>query len=198
MNREYNMRRLARQLCILSGLFFVSCGGDKPTKKDLTKKEYQQMQEDFVKANKGLLEKESAEIDATVERKGWKMTMTGTGLRYEILKEGRGGPARPGQTVKVNYKIFLLDGTLCYSSEKDGAKTFIVEQDNVESGLHEGIQKMNMGSKARFILPSHLAHGLTGDNDKIPPLSTVIYEVELISITGDPAPPTQHSLPKAG
>jgi FKBP-type peptidyl-prolyl cis-trans isomerase FkpA len=170
-------------LCGLCGLFLVSCGEDKPTKKNLTKKEYERMKEDMMKANRALMEKESAEIDAYIaNRKDWHMTMSGTGLRYEVYQPGKGDTVKPGQFVKVNYRILLLDGTVCYTSEKDGAKEFKVEQDNVESGLHEGIQHMNPGSKARFVLPAHLAHGLTGDNDKIPPLSTVIYEVELLSV----------------
>jgi FKBP-type peptidyl-prolyl cis-trans isomerase len=76
----------------------------------------------------------------------------------------------------------LLDGTLCYSSDSLGEKTFLVEQDNVESGLHEGIQKLREGDKALFILPSHIAHGLLGDDSKIPSHSSVIYEIELLSV----------------
>jgi FKBP-type peptidyl-prolyl cis-trans isomerase len=42
---------------------------------------------------------------------------------------------------------------------------------------------MHVGDKMRFILPSHLAHGLTGDQSKIPPLSSVVYEIELLELT---------------
>jgi FKBP-type peptidyl-prolyl cis-trans isomerase len=48
--------------------------------------------------------------------------------------------------------------------------------------LHEGIQLLHVGDKAIFILPSHLAHGLLGDEDKIPPHSAVIYDIELLGI----------------
>ena len=167
---------------LFSSVFFFSCGEGKPVKKELTQKEYLQMKEDMIRANKILQEKESDEIDAYANNKGWKMTMTGTGLRYQILQNGKGDTAKSGQFAKVLYKIFLTDGTQCYSSDKDGPREFKIEEDNVESGLHEGIQLLQPGAKARFILPSHLAHGLTGDNDKIPPMSPVVYEVELISI----------------
>jgi FKBP-type peptidyl-prolyl cis-trans isomerase len=53
----------------------------------------------------------------------------------------------------------------------------------VESGLHEGVQMMHVGDKMRFILPSFRAHGLTGDNSKIPPLTSVVYEIELLGLT---------------
>ena len=76
----------------------------------------------------------------------------------------------------------MLDGKLCYSSDKNGPKTFKVDFDNVETGIHQGIKLMREGEKAIFILPSHLAHGLTGDNDKIPPKASVYYEVEVLSV----------------
>lgn len=59
----------------------------------------------------------------------------------------------------------------------------LVGKDNVEAGLHEGIQLMHVGDQMRFILPSHLAHGLTGDQSKIPPLASVVYEVELLELS---------------
>ena len=167
-------------LCV--NIFLFSSCGDGSKKKDLTKEQETEIKKQLVGANHSLVEKESAEIDAYVIRQGWHMTTTGTGLRYEIQKVGNGENAKLGQMAKVNYKIFLTDGTLCYSSEKDGAKEFKVGEDYVESGLHEGIQLMNVGCKAHFILPSYLAHGLTGDNDKIPAMSSVVYEVELISL----------------
>lgn len=169
-----------RLYALAVALFFTSCGD--PKKKTMSQQEYEQRKEDLVRAQHELVEKESASIDAYALNKGWNMHMTGTGLRYQILRPGKGDSARGGDMVKVNYKIFLMDGTMCYSSDSDGAKTFKVNEDYVESGLHEGIQLMNTGCKARFILPSYLAQGLMGDNDKIPPMSPVVYEVELLSI----------------
>ena len=54
--------------------------------------------------------------------------------------------------------------------------------DNVETGLHEGIKYMKVGEKAKMILPSHLAHGLIGDSKKIPPRSTIVYDIELLDL----------------
>ena len=96
-------------------------------------------------------------------------------------KKGKGKTVLPGMEATITYKVKLLDGTLCYSSDSLGAKTFLVEQDNVESGLHEGIQKLREGDVAMFIIPSHLAHGLLGDESKIPTHASVIYEIELLS-----------------
>lgn len=136
----------------------------------------------LVEANKMYVKKESDEIDQYILRRGWEMKTTGTGLRYMIVEAGTGVLAKPNDIAKVSYNITLLDGTVCYSSEQNGPKEFKINQDNVESGLHEGIQYMHVGDKARFILPSHLAHGLMGDESKIPPKSSVVYDIELLSL----------------
>lgn len=137
----------------------------------------------LVEANKMYVKRESDEIDQYVARHNWKMSTTGTGLRYMITKKGEGKETPAvDQRVKVDYKISLLDGTLCYSSEKEGPKDFVVGRDNIETGLHEGIQYMHVGDEATFILPSHLAHGLLGDGNKIPAKASVIYQIKLLSI----------------
>ena len=105
-----------------------------------------------------------------------------TGLRFAVIKKGNGNQAKLGQFATINYSISLLDGTLCYDSKKTGPETFLIGQDHVESGLHEGIQKMQVGDKCLLIMPPHLAHGLLGDDKKIPPLSCIVYEVELLQI----------------
>lgn len=159
-----------------------SCGdAHKKTTKN-TNLQSKEFQDKLINANKMYVRKESDEIDQYITHRGWKMTMTGTGLRYMITQKGNGIAAIPEKYAKVNYKISLLDGTLCYSSDSTGAKVFLIGHDNVESGLHEGIQLLHVGDKAVFILPSYLAHGLMGDDSKIPPKSSVIYDIELLSI----------------
>lgn len=176
---------MTRSFCsslLLLLCFCQSCGdGHKKTTKNTNLKS-KEFQDKLINANKMYVRKESDEIDQYIAHRGWKMTMTGTGLRYMITQKGNGIAAIPEKHAKVNYKISLLDGTLCYSSDSTGAKVFLIGHDNVESGLHEGIQLLHVGDKAVFILPSHLAHGLMGDDSKIPPKSSVIYDIELLSI----------------
>lgn len=161
-------------------LVLVSCGNrDADKNKEINPALFK---EQLVKVNKYELEKETDEINQYIKRNGWEMKSTGTGLRYLLLKKGDGSKPRSGDFVKVNYKISLLDGTLCYSSDKNGAQEFKVEQDNVESGVHEAVLLMREGEKAKFILPSHMAHGLHGDENKIPPLSAIIVDMELLEI----------------
>lgn len=126
--------------------------------------------------------RQNDEINQYIKSHNYQMESTASGLRYMLMKSGSGDTARSGMLAKVKYKIYLLDGKLCYSSEQDGDKEVEIGKANIESGLHEGLQLMRAGDKMRFILPSYLAHGLTGDQSKIPPLTTVVYEVELVSL----------------
>ena len=161
---------------------FQACGDGHTQKTKGPDYNSKAFQDKLIDANKMYVKKESDEIDQYVAHQGWSMTTTGTGLRYMITEKGKGVLAKTDQRAKVNFKISLLDGTLCYSSDSTGSKEFIIGRDNVESGLHEGIQYMHVGDKATLILLSHLAHGLIGDYSKIPPHASVIYQLELLSV----------------
>ena len=162
-------------------LLLAACT-DKPKDKPVVIN-YAKLKEDIIQVNKPAVVMENDEINAYIKAHNYNMQITGTGLRYLFIKENpKEKKVEKGNRVQVNYKVSLLDGTLCYSSDKKGAKEFMVGSDNVESGIHEGVQLMHLHDKAIFILPAHLAFGLIGDRDKIPPKAAVVYEVELISI----------------
>lgn len=114
-------------------------------------------------------------------RPNWNMIETGTGLRYMIYSQGDGDSAVRGYYAKVDYKVSLLTDEVLYSSEETGPSTFKIDFSEVESGLQEGIKRMRVGDKGIFIIPSHLAHGLIGDMNKIPPLETIIMDIHFIS-----------------
>ena len=108
-------------------------------------------------------------------------TSTGTGLLYEVVTEGSG--EHPGATdqVTVHYTGKLLDGTVFDSSVDRGEPaTFGLNQ--VIPGWTEGLQLMTPGSKYTFYIPHYLGYGEQGAGQSIPPFSTLIFEVELISI----------------
>lgn len=173
-----------KQAAIISisiiGIFLFACDEEKPKpQNDLTKEE---MTDLSVQMNTWDADRQQDEINQYIKRHGWEMQQTKSGVYYMTMKEGKGDSARSGQTAKVTYDIYLLDGTKCYSSDSIGPKEFAIGEDYVESGLHEGILLMQVGDQMRFVLPSHLAHGLTGDQDKIPPRSSVVYEVTLLEL----------------
>ena len=142
------------------------------------------IKEPLMDANKQYVQQESMQIDAFVSRRDWKVNRTGTGLRYLIYEQGDTTlpKAREGQRALVEFEVSLLNGKVCYTTEGSGPQEFLIGMDDVESGLHEGIRYLRVGDKAKLILPSHLAHGLLGDRDKIPLRSTVIYDIHLIGL----------------
>ena len=99
-----------------------------------------------------------------------------------IYEKGEGEKVEKDKVIEISYKVWLLDGTLCYSSDKDGVKRFLVGSGGVELGLEQGVLFLQQGDKARFIMPPHLAHGLLGDEVMIPARSTIVYEVELLNV----------------
>lgn len=164
--------------CVVVVFLCLSCGQKNRPNNDVK----MPTTEESIQAGKSMARQEDGDITAYVKRYDLQMERTGTGLRYKIFKEGIGKKAGPGMKATVKFKTSLLDGTICYSSDSTGNETFVVDHDNVESGLHEGIKKLAKGGVAKFILPSHLAHGLTGDNNRIPARSPVVYDIELIDL----------------
>jgi FKBP-type peptidyl-prolyl cis-trans isomerase len=127
--------------------------------------------------------KDADDIKNYIKANGLKMKETQTGLWYSINKEGVGGLAVKGDYITLKYDLRLTDGTLCYSSDDLGFKKFTVGQGGVESGLEDAVLMLRKGSQATFILPPHLAHGLIGDDNKIPARAILIYNVEVIDIS---------------
>jgi FKBP-type peptidyl-prolyl cis-trans isomerase len=106
-----------------------------------------------------------------------------SGLQYKILTAGTGPKPTLTDSVVCNYKGTLLDGTEFDSSFKRGQPaTFPVGQ--VIKGWTEALQLMPVGSKWQLFIPSDMAYGPRGSGPTIGPNSTLIFEVELISIKG--------------
>ncbi len=165
---------------ILTTLLLFSCQSN-PKKQE--KKDWKKINQNLIKANKYLVKEDIERIQSYIERKNWDMTETKTGFWYQIYEKGSGKQAQENMIATINYKIELLDGTLCYTSDSLGSKTFKIGMGDVVTGLQQGILLMHQGDKARFIFPPFLAHGLLGDDDKIPPRAIIVYDVELISLT---------------
>ena len=106
-----------------------------------------------------------------------------SGLYYIPVKEGKGAAATPGKTVGVHYTGKLLNGEVFDTSVGRGEPLeFNLGQGMVIPGWEEGISMMKTGVKANLIIPSGLAYGPQGYGNKIPPYSTLIFEVELVSV----------------
>jgi len=139
---------------------------------------------------KVLGEKNKTEGEAFLAKnKGRKeVKTTASGLQYEVLKEGTGAAPKATDTVTVNYKGTLMDGTTFDSSYDRGEPaTFVLNQ--VIPGWTEGVQLMKVGSKYKFYIPSALGYGDRGAGSVIGPNAPLVFEVELLSIGQPQAAP---------
>lgn len=141
-----------------------------------------QLKESLEKANRYLVNDEEEDILNYIARHKLDMTSTGTGLRYQVVKEGTGPLIQPGQRVTMEYVLCNIMGDVVYSSEKEGVKTFDAGCSDVEAGLDEAVLHLHNGDVAKVIIPSHLGYGLQGDHKSIPPRATLIYTVKIIAV----------------
>lgn len=133
---------------------------------------------------KMLAEKNKKEGEAFLSENKKKegIKTTKSGLQYKVIKEGTGKTPKADDTVTVNYKGTLIDGTEFDSSYKRGeAATFPVN--GVIAGWTEALQLMKEGSKWQLFIPSNLAYGERGAGGVIGPFAVLIFEIELVSVT---------------
>ncbi len=175
---------ISKIVFISSAIVLLGCKEKRPDTVVSEPKVPEFTTEQSIEMSQNFAKDESFRIDQFVKRFNWPAITTGTGVRYYIFEKGNGRQAEKGTVVTLDYEVRLLDAdtTLCYTSFGDQPTSFLVEMDNVESGLHEAITYLREGDKAWVILPYFLAHGLLGDDNKIPPLSPVLYRIELLKV----------------
>ena len=108
---------------------------------------------------------------------------TESGMIYTELKPGTGAAPKASDTVKVNYRGTLIDGTEFDSSYKRNQPAQFPLSGVIKCWT-EGVQKMKLGGKARLVCPSDIAYGDSGRPPAIPGGATLIFEVELLEIGG--------------
>ncbi|QOI97163.1 MAG: FKBP-type peptidyl-prolyl cis-trans isomerase [Flammeovirgaceae bacterium] len=142
------------------------------------------------------LKRDTRKIDAYLNERGIKADTLPSGLRYVITSPGTGETAKSGQTVKVNYTGYLLNGPYFDSSiqsvaeEKnlyDPGRTYgpyevTIDQSSVIQGWHDALKTMNKGAKGTFYIPSTLAYGPQQRSAVIKPNSILVFELEMVDI----------------
>jgi FKBP-type peptidyl-prolyl cis-trans isomerase 2 len=108
---------------------------------------------------------------------------TSSGLKYIVLKHGRGKKSEAGKIAEVHYTGWLTDGKK-FDSSKDRNETFefTLGAHQVIAGWDEGVALMRTGDKFRLIIPPDLGYGDKGAGEIIPPGATLIFDVDLISV----------------
>ena len=108
-----------------------------------------------------------------------EVSVTNSGLQYEIIESGDGESPKPDSTVKVHYHGTLIDGTVFDSS--DEPIEFGVG--GVIAGWTEALQLMKTGDKWKLFIPHQLAYGANGAGGAIGPYQALIFEIELLAVT---------------
>jgi FKBP-type peptidyl-prolyl cis-trans isomerase len=115
--------------------------------------------------------------------KGAKTVTTPSGLKYTVLKAGKGAIAKPGQKVFVHYTGTLTNGKKFDSSRDRGEPfSFSLGQGQVIAGWDEALSTMKVGERRKLTIPPKLGYGAAGAGGVIPPNATLIFDVELLKI----------------
>jgi FKBP-type peptidyl-prolyl cis-trans isomerase FklB len=158
---------------------------------DQVKETMAAFEKDMMEKQKAAGEKNAAEgtkfLEENKKKEGVKTTASG--LQYKAIKEGTGAQPKGNDTVTVNYRGTLINGTEFDSSYKRGQPaTFPLN--GVIKGWTEGLQLMKTGSKYQFFVPPNLAYGDRALGPDIAPNSTLIFDVELLGVKPTEAGPS--------
>jgi FKBP-type peptidyl-prolyl cis-trans isomerase FklB len=154
---------------------------DNDTLRDAFGEIHNRMQAEKEEASKAVIEEGKVFLEDNAKRD--EVSVTESGLQYEVLAEGDGETPVPASTVRVHYHGTLINGTTFDSSYERGQPAeFPVG--GVIKGWTEALQLMKVGGKLRIYVPHDLAYGEQGAGAAIAPYSTLIFDVELLDILG--------------
>jgi len=111
-----------------------------------------------------------------------EVTVTPSGLQYEVILEGTGDMPGPIDIVLVHYQGTTIDGTV-FDTTHDGGEPVEIPLDRVIPGWAEGLRLMREGGRSILYIPPDLAYGERGAGAVIAPNAVIIFDVELIAIT---------------
>lgn len=161
-------------------LLAVSCSDPAPKKQKPFNEE--RVKEPLVEANQNSVRTEDEDINLYVKRQQLDIVRSESGLRYHISKTGHGKQIKAKDVVTYSYQTFAIDGTLLYSSEKEGNKTVEVEKNNEIHAVDEALKLMRNGDYAHLVIPSHLAYGVAGDGDKIRQRIPIVMKIKVLNV----------------
>ena len=129
------------------------------------------------------IEDAKKQAEEAVEKLAAGFDKTDSGLRYKMIQKGSGKQAESGKIVSVHYEGSLENGKVFDSSyPRKKPIEFKLGQGQVIEGWDEGIALLQVGDKARFVIPSYLGYGPSGAGGVIPPNATLVFDVELMDV----------------
>jgi FKBP-type peptidyl-prolyl cis-trans isomerase FklB len=125
------------------------------------------------------MEKETTFLKENGQKQG--VVTTESGLQYKVIREGIGLSPDDNDTIVVNYKGTLVDGTV-FDSSYERNEPITITAGQVIQGWGEGLKLMKSGGKYELFIPQNLAYGEQGAGGVIPPFATLIFEMEIVEI----------------
>lgn len=159
-------------------LLLFSCREPAP-QVPANKLQNESVSEDLMLLNREFAKFENEEINHYVDSLNLDMQRTSTGLRYKIIEEGEGEYPAKGNKVTFRYSVRPLNGIVCEKLDKV-VKTIEIGKGITERGLEEAVLMLKVTGKGEFIIPSHLAYGVSGYKDCIAGWTPVFCEINLI------------------
>ncbi|HSC68319.1 MAG TPA: FKBP-type peptidyl-prolyl cis-trans isomerase [Cellvibrio sp.] len=170
---------------VAQGVVDALNGVDMPFSNEEMQSAFQEIN-DRMQANEAVKHKELAgagEAFLAENAKKAGITVTASGLQYEVITQGSGAVPTATSKVKTHYHGTLIDGTVFDSSVNRG-QPIDFPVNGVIAGWTEALQLMPVGSKYRLYIPHNLAYGERGAGASIKPYSALIFDVELLDIVG--------------
>ncbi len=161
---------------------FASCKSKTHDQSGQTSNDRRTKERALIEANRSALETEREMIKAYARRYHWNLQYA-SGVYFTRYRKGSGPEIAEGDQVVYHYTLSLINGKEIAASEQNHPEVMRVAGGGSQvSGLHRGMTKLHGGDKAKLIVPSHLAYGIAGDQDKIPPKTTLIYDLEVLEV----------------
>ena len=167
-------------ICLGSILLFVmGCGSDVVVQTPVSnQKTIDKVKEIRKEHSRSFVEYENKAIDTLVQIKNWNMIKTKSGLRHSPLSNCEGKYPKRGDLLEIEVEIQDIHENVIFPPQP---QTVHFRKDYTVNGLVEALSKMCVGTKAKLILPSHLAYGFRGYEKEIGSNQVLIYNVELIN-----------------
>lgn len=162
---------------IISTILLISCNNNS-----FIQKPYIEKKDDFLEKSsqksREVYEKENSFLEKYVKSNNLKYKKSNFGLWYSITDTSINEKIKPNDTISIFYIVKKLNYEILYRKKE----TFIVDKSNIIKGLNESVKLLGNKEKGIFIIPSYMAFGFMGDNDKIKSEISLIYEVEIINV----------------
>ncbi|MBR1792416.1 MAG: FKBP-type peptidyl-prolyl cis-trans isomerase [Bacteroidales bacterium] len=175
---SHNNHYLPHLLLLLAGVISIWGCGDPPIIETETDNVKSRFKESGINANRYLIEHEETNINAFVERRGWQVRLLPCGARIHEYVVGQGRRILNDDSVTIRCTVSTLSGIQIYC---DTVQSFITGRLQPNEGLDAAILELHYGSRAHVLLPSHVAYGVIGDGNGIPPRTPLVYSLEVLS-----------------